>query len=345
MLRSPRPKLLIWILLGLPGVASGAGTVSIADMNGFDQARYCVAEAFHLWGGGGLWNGALKCSDENGGYQDSCVCRCDLRTIGESYISSYIKSACSSNNVDIQSGLLLYDAYCASALPASCSGYTPVPVQVTLPTKAPGTLSIWSMDGFAQARSCMTEAFHDWGGGGLWNGALLCNDGNGGYFNECVCRADLLSIGESYISSFVKSACSSDTVDIQSGLSMYDNYCATAYPKAAQITGVGTGVIQLGTATSVPFTPTATGSSSTSNSARTTEDLTSSTDGIQTPSPTNGSGGAEQPQGLSRSDVIALGVGIGVGLPATIATLVMCWYTTKEPRHGRPSAHSHYGFR
>jgi hypothetical protein len=134
MLRSSRLGALIWILLGLPGIASGASTVSIADMNGFDQARSCVAEAFHLWAGGGLWNGALQCSNDDGGYQDSCVCRCDLRTIGESYISSYVKSACSSNNVDIQSGLLLYDAYCTSALPASCPGYTLVPVQVTLPT-------------------------------------------------------------------------------------------------------------------------------------------------------------------------------------------------------------------
>jgi hypothetical protein len=190
------------------------------------------------------------------------------------------------------------------------------------------------MDGFAPARSCMTEAFHAWAGGGLWNGALLCNmNANGAYLNECVCRADLLSIGESYISSFVKSACSSDTVDIQSGLSMYDNYCATASPEAAQITDVGTGVIQLVTATSGLFTPTATGSSSTSNSARTTEGLTSSIDGFQTPSPNDGSGGVGKSQGLSRSDIIALGVGIGVGLPATIATLVMCWYTMKGSRH------------
>lgn len=192
------------------------------------------------------------------------------------------------------------------------------------------------MDGFASARSCMTEAFHAWAGGGLWNGALLCIDGNGGYLNECVCRADLLSLGEAYISSFVKSACSSDTTDILSGLSLYDNYCATAYPIAAQITGVATGVIQLGTATSVLFTPTQTGSSSTSNSARTTEGLTSSTDGFQTP--TSGSGGSGQPRGLSRSDVIALGVGLGVGLPATIGTLVSCWYTINGPRHERPPA-------
>jgi hypothetical protein len=345
MLRSPRLGALIWILLGLPGIASGAGTVSIADMNGFNQARSCVAEAFHLWGFGGLWNGGLQCPN-NGGYQDSCVCRCDLRTIGESYISSYVKSACSSNNVDIQSGLLLYDAYCASVLPDSCSGYTPVPVQVTLPTAAPGTVSIWSIDGFASARSCMTEAFRPWPAGGLWNGALLCVDGNGGYLNECVCRADLLSIGESYISSFVNSACSSDTIDIQSGLSIYDNYCATAYPKAAQITGVdNTGIIQLSTATAVLFTPTETGSSSTSNSAKATKDLTSSTDGSQKPSPTNGSGVAGQSRALSRSDVIALGVGIGVGLPATIATLVMCCFIIEERRHGRPPVHSRYGFR
>jgi len=329
MIRSSCPGALIWTIVGLPMITSGAGTLSINDMNGFDQARSCVAEAFHEWSGGGLWNGALQCSN-NGGFQDSCVCRCDLRTIGESYISSYVKSACSTNNVDIQSGLLLYDAYCASALPSSCPGYTPVPVQVTLPTTAPGHVSIWSIDGFTAARSCMTEAFHAWAGGGLWNGALSCNmNANGAYLNECVCRADLLSIGESYISSFVKSACSPDTIDIQSGLSMYDNYCATAYPKANQITDVGIAVIPSDIATSGSETPMATGSPLASDSARTTEDPTLLTDGFQTPSPTTDSGGAEQSQGFSRADVIALGVGIGVGLPATLATLVMCCYTMR----------------
>jgi hypothetical protein len=331
ILRSSRPGALIWTLFGLLRIVCSAGTVSIADMNGYDQVRYCVAEAFTLWGRGGLWNGALLCSNENGGYQDSCVCRCNLRTIGESYISSYVHSACSSNTVDIQSGLLLYDAYCASALPTSCPGYTPVPVQVVLPTKAPGTVSIWSIDGFTQARSCMTEAFHSWARGGLWNGALLCNQNkNNAYLNECVCRADILSLGESYISSFVKSACSSDTVDIQSGLSIYDNYCATANAKAAQTTGVETGVVESSALTSGLPMPKETGSSLTSNFIRTTKELTTSEDSSDVPAPTNNSGGGGQSGGLSRSDVIALGVGIGVGLPGTIATILTCCFAIRR---------------
>src|SRR5947207_9632433 len=100
---------------------------------------------------------------------------CDLRTIAESYISSYAKSTCNTTTVDIQSGLLLYDAYCATALSTACPGYTPVQVGVTLPTTAPATLSIWSEDGFTQARSWVTGAFIDGKPRGRGKGALMCN--------------------------------------------------------------------------------------------------------------------------------------------------------------------------
>jgi len=136
-----------------------------------------------------------------------------------------------------------------------------------------------------------------------------------------------VSVGESYISSYIKSACSTNTVDNQSGLSMYDSYCATAFPENVQITGGGTEIIQLSTDTSKLFTPSATGSTSTllsSISSKTTENLTPNTDG--NPTSTDGSGSQGQPQGFSESDKIAFGVGIGVGLPATIGTLVTCCY-------------------
>lgn len=310
MLRSLFAAALAWITLGLLSApASADRTLSIWDEDGFDQVRWCVSQAFTNWDEGGLWNGALQCSKQNGHYLDSCVCRCDLRIIAESYISSYAKSACNTNTVDIQSGLLLYDAYCATALPSACPGYTPVQVGVTLPTTAPATLSIWSEDGFTQARSCVTEAFVNWDEGGLWNGGLMCNkNANGAYLNQCVCRSDILSLGESYISSVIKTGCSSNTVDIQSGLSLYDSYCANAFVSKAQVTAEGTTTQDLsGTRTSLWFMATATNSSGSSP--------TSSSD------PSGG--------GLSLSDRIALGVGIGVGLPATVATLIMCCYTIR----------------
>jgi hypothetical protein len=51
---------------------------------------------------------------------------------------------------------------------------------------------------------------------------------DGHYLNPCVCRADLLSLGESYISSFLNSGCTSNTVDLQNGFALYDGYCAEA---------------------------------------------------------------------------------------------------------------------
>src|SRR2546421_446775 len=83
-------------------VAAADSTLSITGENGFDTARACVQQAFDYWDEGGLWNGALQCQkNRNGAYLNSCVCRCDFRPIAESYISSYVKSACSSNTLDI----------------------------------------------------------------------------------------------------------------------------------------------------------------------------------------------------------------------------------------------------
>ncbi len=145
-----------------------------------------------------------------------------------------MRSACTGNAVDVQSGLLLYDAYCDAAYsPSSCAGFAPVSVAVTLPPTAPAVLSISDYFGDAP-RSCVTEAFDLWAGGGLWNGALMCaQDANGAFLNDCVCRPDLLSVGEGYISSVVKAGCSGDQVDVQSALAIYDSYCATAAPATA----------------------------------------------------------------------------------------------------------------
>ncbi|KAK3377056.1 hypothetical protein B0T24DRAFT_701186 [Lasiosphaeria ovina] len=144
-----------WQLLAQPASAAAPGALSIWDQAGFIESRHCVSDAFINWDRGGLWNGALQCSkDESGSYRDSCACRCDLRPVAEAFVSSYAKSACQSNTVDIQSAQLLYDAYCATAVTVPCAGYTPVQVAVTLPTTAPATLSIWSADNhFSDARS------------------------------------------------------------------------------------------------------------------------------------------------------------------------------------------------
>lgn len=231
--------------------ASAQGTLSILKQDGFDAARWCVQQAFTPWDRGGLWNGALLCGKQNGVYLDSCVCRCNLRATAESFVSSYINSACDGNTIDIQSGLLMYNAYCMTAIPSSCDGYTPAAVTVIIPTTFPATLSIAAQNAMTGegARDCVTQAFIYWDSNGLWNGALKCNkDGRGVFLNDCVCREDLLPLGESFISSFAKSACSGDTIDIQSGLSIYQGYCA------------GVTNMQLGIPAPTPGNPTGGGS-------------------------------------------------------------------------------------
>ena len=94
----------------------------------------------------------------------------------------------------------------------------------------PATQSLYSEDLYKQQRSCAQGCF-----------VTCCN----GYeddiandlscpnpvLNSCYCRGDLQAVAVSYISSCVSSACSSDTVDIQSATSLYQAYCVSnGYP-------------------------------------------------------------------------------------------------------------------
>jgi hypothetical protein len=84
------------------------------------------------------------------------------------------------------------------------------------------TQSLYSEDLFKQQRSCAQGCFG------------CCSDNVAGdlscpepVLNSCYCRSDLQPVAVSYISSCVSSACSSNTVDIQSATSLYQAYCVS----------------------------------------------------------------------------------------------------------------------
>ena len=46
--------------------------------------------------------------------------------------------------------------------------------------------------------------------------------------NDCLCRPDLQGPADSYLRSCISNVCSKNTVDINSAVSIYDNYCTSA---------------------------------------------------------------------------------------------------------------------
>jgi hypothetical protein len=92
------------------------------------------------------------------------------------------------------------------------------------------TQSLYSEDLYKQQRSCAHCCFVGCGEGSpdLIAIDLGCPTPT---LNSCYCRGDLQAVAVSTISSCVSSACSGDTVDIQSATSLYQAYCASnGYP-------------------------------------------------------------------------------------------------------------------
>jgi hypothetical protein len=97
---------------------------------------------------------------------------------------------------------------------------------------ASATQSLYSEDLYKQQRSCAQCCFKDCTflstGEDLIAGDLSCPSP---ILNSCYCRGDLQAAAVSSVSSCVSSACSGDTVDIQSATSLYQAYCASnGYP-------------------------------------------------------------------------------------------------------------------
>ncbi|PMD67121.1 uncharacterized protein K444DRAFT_623336 [Hyaloscypha bicolor E] len=128
--------------------------------------------------------------------------------------------------------------------------------------------------------------------------------------NECYCREDLHISASSYITHCVTSACGPGTVDVDGAVSVYDNYCFTAVGATPVIGAVAaTTTNPAGTTAGQTFTPTSNGAVETGENTQSTGDPGSSS--------TNG-------KELTESNKIALGVGIGFGIPSVIGVIIAC---------------------
>jgi hypothetical protein len=71
---------------------------------------------------------------------------------------------------------------------------------------------------FKEQRQCVQNILNNLG-------SVLSCPSNGGYLESCWCRADLVPLAYSYISSAVPPSCNSNPPDLTSAISLYSSYC------------------------------------------------------------------------------------------------------------------------
>ena len=196
-------------------------------------------------------------------------------------------------------------------------------------------LTIHSLPTFSFARPCAAACL-------VYRGRYLCEYnpshhdlgvdlGCGCYPNNaCYCSDGYQSSATSNISSCVSAKCSTlgnVESDVTSMLELYGGYCATANvetgnaPKStyAVTTTAGETLIETGTRLreEISGTPAETDVSST----KTTEV----------------GGEANENEGLSKSDIIALATGLGVGIPSLVVGVLALWFQLRKKREKQQS--------
>ncbi|KAK6537171.1 hypothetical protein TWF694_011368 [Orbilia ellipsospora] len=96
--------------------------VTLANGDDYKNGRPCMTNCLYYLAGN---NGCANI--------DQCVCRLDLQPQITSYISSCVSNGCS-NTVDIQSGVSIYQAYCAGKASSLSPIVTPVATQQVVQT-------------------------------------------------------------------------------------------------------------------------------------------------------------------------------------------------------------------
>jgi hypothetical protein len=103
---------------------------------------------------------------------------------------------------------------------------------------ADGTVTLYSLPGYTSQRACAQLCFYgcNYCGIGPWTAGLINAIGCAQPFlDSCMCRTDLFPSASGYLSTCVSSACSSDSVDVNSALSIYGSYCAQVNSPATNV--------------------------------------------------------------------------------------------------------------
>jgi hypothetical protein len=200
-------------------------------------------------------------------------------------------------------------------------------------------ISIQSLLAYSTAKPCAAGCLVYMG---IWNCGV-----NAGYhdlgkdlgcgcspMNACWCSAGLQPSATSYISSCVSQGCGkvpNVDQDITSMISLYGGYCATANVEVpsqpAATTAITTPLVAASTAR-----PASTRSSGVSSATAAVGEAPTSTTAP-------GSEEKKEDEGLSKSDIIALATGLGVGLPSLVIGALALWFQLRRRRAAAEQPH------
>lgn len=145
--------------------------------------------------------------------------------------------------------------------------------------------------------------------------------------NFCFCNKNDAAKASAYISSCVNKGCQDSPAELTSAIQLYDGYCKTANVAVA-VTTSETMVQSSVTEEAQATLPSTTQLRSASTNSAEKENVVSATlsSGVKetsssTPSATAGGGGNQKAKGLTQSDIVALSVGLGVGVPSLLLAL------------------------
>jgi hypothetical protein len=172
-------------------------------------------------------------------------------------------------------------------------------------------VSIYSDPGYVTERACGQGCLYYYGVDDLAS-FIGCATENG-----CFCRADFGTSVSSFLNSCVGSRCSTDSIpntaaEITTAISIYNHYCSAAV--GAAFVGLSTAAVTTGPAVSSPSMTVATTTNAGVAETNSGTPLTSS------------------PGGLSQSDKIAIGVGLGTGLPSIAIGLWGIYWAIKRQK-------------
>lgn len=180
-------------------------------------------------------------------------------------------------------------------------------------------ISVYKVPAYSTAKPCAAGCL-------VYNGQYPCGF-HAGYhdlgkdlgcecnpINACWCSAGIQSAATSYISSCVSAGCSkygNVEGDVTSMLDLYGGYCATANVEISSKPAANNAVT----------TPAAATSSARTTTGAAALDPTAATG--ETPTSTKALAAEEgKDDGLSKSDIIALGTGLGVGVPSLLIGII-----------------------
>jgi len=192
-------------------------------------------------------------------------------------------------------------------------------------------ISIQSLVAYSTAKPCAATCLVYYG---VWHCSLqsyhdLGKDLGCGCspINACWCSAGIQPAATSYISSCVSNGCGKVPgveQDMTSMISMYGAYCATANVEVSSKTAESKGVTPppVVASNAKPAPTVGTGLSSATAAAG------------ELPASTTASGTEEkkEDEGLSKSDIIALATGLGVGLPSLAIGALALWFQLRRKR-------------